>query len=517
VDYLDLPLSPAYLQSLEAQGLRPYGLSRWMNGVAVHASGEQLARLAATGGVRRVSPAPLAAPRLRRPAPADELTLFAPPADAARALGIGAPPGGYGMTAGELARLNVTALHDSGFTGAGVLICMLDEGFNYFDKHAATRNIDVGGRTRDFVRGGTSVQDTVVSPGIYQHGQWTLGTIGGNAPGTYVGPAYGARYALARTEDSGSEKPIEMVNWLMASEWADSLGADIISSSLGYFGFPDSTGTSLTYAQLDGHTTIITRAVEIAAAKGILVVSSAGNAGPYARSLDAPADACGDSMLTVGAVDSAGTIATFSSRGPTADGRTKPDVVAQGVSVRLPSAAGAPNAYTSLSGTSFSCPLTAGVAACLIEARPGWTLTRLVRAMKFSASRASTPGNDYGWGLVNGLGALQYDTASVPAGRTPIRFALEGGGPVRLGGAPATFRFGLASGATSAEYAIRIYDTAGRRVRTLWHGWLDPGPWSRRESWDGADDSGRAVRSGMYFVSFESGHDRTSIRLVAIR
>ncbi len=515
VDYLDLPLAPAYLQALAAQGLRPYAQSRWFNGVAVRVAGDALARLAALDCVRRVSPAPLAAPRARRPAPVDEVVMSAPRAGATRALGAASA---YGMTAGELARLHVTALHDSGFIGTGVLVCMFDEGFNHYTTHTATRNIDVGGRTRDFVSGGTAVQDTVFDPAIHVHGQWTLSAIGGYAPGVFVGPAYGASYALARTEDSGSEKPIEMVNWLMASEWADSLGADIISSSLGYFDFPDSAGTSLTYAQLDGHTSIITRAVEVAAAKGILVVNSAGNAGAAGpNTLDVPADACGDSMLAVGAVDSLGTRAGLSSNGPTADGRTKPDVMAEGVSVLLASASGLPDAYTRLSGTSFSCPLTAGVAACLIQARPAWSLTQLVHAMKAGASRASTPDNRYGWGAVNGLAALHYDTAGVPEGPTPLRFKLEGDGPVRLAGAPAKFRFGLAAGAEAAEYAVRVYDVSGRRIRTLWNGWLSPGGSANSAAWDGTDPAGRPVCSGVYFACFETGRQRSSIRLVEIR
>ena len=393
---------------------------------------------------------------------------------------------------------------------------MFDEGYNYFTKHDATRNIDVGNRTRDFVRGGTVVQDTVAVPSIYQHGQWTLSCVGGNAPGTFVGPAFGARFALARTEDSGSEKPIEMVNWLMASEWADSLGANIISSSLGYFTFPDSAGTSLTYAQLDGHTSIITRAVEIAAAKGILVVNSAGNGGPAPQTLDAPADACGDSMLAVGAVDSNGLRASFSSNGPTADGRIKPDVMAQGVAVQLASASGAPSAYVSLNGTSFSCPLTAGVAACLMQARPRWTIVNLVHALKRTASQAGSPDNSYGWGVIDGLRALQWDTASVTPGGASLRFALLSANPMRSDTGPAVVRFGLPDGSPASPAEVNVYDTLGRRVRSLWSGWLNPGEWLTRP-WDGTDESGHAVRSGLFFISFESGHHRSAIRLVAIR
>src|SRR5262249_42213629 len=142
-------------------------------------------------------------------------------------------------------------------------------------------------------------------------GTSTLGVLAGRAPGSYVGPGFDCNLALARTEDSGSEKPIEMVYWGMGAEWADSLGCDIINSSLGYNLFPDSAGTNITWPMLDGHTTIVTRAAEIAAAKGILVVTAAGNDGsnpsPIVRQkIGAPADADGDSVLAIAAVDSFG-------------------------------------------------------------------------------------------------------------------------------------------------------------------------------------------------------------------
>jgi serine protease AprX len=192
-------------------------------------------------------------------------------------------------------------------------------------------------------------------------------------------------------------------------------------------------------------------------------------------------------------------------------------VMAQGVYVWVANAEGELDKYTHLNGTSFSCPLTAGVAACLIQARPNWSLARLVRAMKFSASRANTPDNYYGWGLVNALGALNFDTAGVPAGRAPLRFALEGANPMRLGRAPVSFRFGLAAGTAAAEYAVRVYDVTGRLVRTLWTGWLNPDGVGHTVPWDGTGDSGALSRPGLYLVSFEAGSHHTSIRLVAIR
>jgi serine protease AprX len=514
VDYLDLPVAPEYLASLRARGFTPYGVSRWFNGCSVRTSGTALSDLADLAWVRRVSPAPLAAPRAARPEPGPEIVRPAPPPGSFGARGTAVS---YGLTANEMSRMMVTALHDSGYSGAGVLVCMCDEGYNYYNAHDATKNLDVGNRTRDFVRGGTDVQDRVFAPTLYQHGQWTLSTLGGNAPGAFVGPAYGASFALARTEDSGSEKPIEMVNWLMASEWADSLGADIISSSLGYFDFPDSAGTSLTYSQLDGHTSIITRAVEIAAAKGILVVNSAGNGGAAGLStLNAPADADGDSMLAVGAVDSLGVRASFSSNGPTADGRIKPDVMAQGVRVWVASASGALSAYTQLNGTSFSCPLTAGIAACLMQARPTWRVVDVVHALKRTASRASIPDNFYGWGVLNALSALNWDTAGVPPSHAGLRMGLLSSNPLRAGDGPAVVRYAIPDGGAPGIADVAVFDAGGRRVRTIAHHWLDTGQW-RTASWDGTDDDGRPARAGLYLLAFRAGDHRSTVRLALLR
>ena len=270
VDYLDLPVSPEYLHALEAQGFAVYGASRWFNRVAVHAAGDQLFALAAQPFVRRLSPVELARPREREEML--PLTGEGEGGGGASAPGRGALPAAvqalYGQTLGQLQRLNMPAVHDSGYIGTAISVCVLDDGFNWFRKHEALRTIPVGvGRTRDFIRGGTDVQDTVLLAFNFVHGTATLSALAGRKSGVYLAPAYGCIVALGRTEDSGSEKPIEMVYWGMGAEWADSLGCDILTSSLGYNLFPDSAGTDITYPMLNGHTTIVTRAAEIAAAK----------------------------------------------------------------------------------------------------------------------------------------------------------------------------------------------------------------------------------------------------------
>lgn len=519
VDWLDVPVEPRYVEELKARGFQPYGQSRWFNGCAVRVSGEALTRLASLPFVRAITPGELAAPRGARPQPED-LPAAGPPRDGA--LAASGALAAYGQTASQLARLNVPALHDSGYTGDGVTICMLDEGFNYYDKHEATRDIDVGGRVRDFVDGDWSVQDTLGGAPYHQHGEWTLSAIGGNKPGRYVGPAYGARFALARTEDSRSEKPIEMVNWAMGAEWADSLGADVISSSLGYTSFPDSAGGiyGIPYALRNGHSSLVTRAAEIAASKGILVVNSAGNDGAYVSELgklSCPGDANGDSVLCIAAVDSFGTRASYSSRGPSADGRIKPDLAAQGSSVLLARVVSDPTQYTRLSGTSFSCPLVAGLAACLIQARPNWPATRIIRALRETASKASNPDTLLGYGIPNGGAALLWvpDTAHVPGGSTRLAFSWTGPNPVPADGWPIAMHFALASGSAPGSARVRVYDLQGRAVATPWSGVLAPGV-AVDFAWDGDTGRGR-LGPGLYFLAFEAGDRRVTRRIVSLR
>jgi len=524
VDYLDLPLSPAYVSALEAAGYAVYGQSRWFNRVAVRAAGEPLLELAGLSFVRRVAPVEMAAPRLREPAadpPSGGRTGEARLGPAPGAFTSKATQAMYGQSYTQLARLNIPAVHDSGYIGFGVNVCVLDDGFNWYRKHEALRTIPVGAlRARDFIRGSYSVQDTVEQPAAFEHGTWTLSQLAGRASGRYLGSAYSCNAILGRTEDDNSETPIEMVYWAMGAEWADSLGADVISSSLGYNIF-DPPGPNITYPMLDGHTSTVTRAAEIAAAKGILVVVSAGNDGTHTLAgykIGAPADANGDSVLAIGALDSLGVRAPFSSKGPTFDGRIKPDLSAQGVANLLASVTGDPNTYERHNGTSFSAPLVAGLAACLIQARPSWPPVMIIEALKKTASRGSSPDTLVGWGLPDGLAALRYvpDTLHAPELHGPLSLRLSGPNPLRAGGTPLSVRVSLGAEAQAAGYRVRVFDAGGRLVRDLGSGTLGPGS-ARVIVWQGDDASGRALMPGLYFLALDGAGRHESSRLVVLR
>ena len=524
VDYLDLPIEPSYVAALQAAGYQVYGQSRWFNRVAVHASGAGLVRLGAMSFVRHLAPVDLATPREREPAPelvrspAPELVRSPAPGHFTSA----AANTIYGMALGQLSRLNIPAVHDSGYIGFGINVCMLDDGFNYYRKHEALKTIPIGAnRTHDFIRGILSVQDTVDDYPSFEHGSETLSQVAGRASGRYMGSAYGCNAMLGRTEYDPTEKPIEMVFWGMGAEWADSLGADIISSSLGYNLFPDSLGNDITYPMLNGHTSIVTRAAEIAAAKGILVIVSAGNDGTHSDvgyKIGAPADANGDSVMAIGALDSLGNRASFSSKGPTSDGRIKPDLSAQGVANLLAYAGGDPNLYVRASGTSFSAPLVAGLAACLMQARPTWPPVLIIQALKHSASRASSPDTLVGWGLPDGLAALRYvpDTLHAPEMHGPLALATSGPNPLRALGTPLRLRISLGTDAAPAGYRLRVFDAGGRVVRDLGAGSLAPGS-AFDVTWRGDDASGRPLAPGLYFIALDGAGRLGTARVIVLR
>jgi hypothetical protein len=280
-----------------------------------------------------------------------------------------------------------------------MLIAVLDAGFYHTDQIAAFDSLWLNNRilgTRDFNIPGNNV----FGDNMHTHGTSVLSTMGANLPGVMVGTAPDASYWLICTEVRGYEAPVEEYNWAGGAEFADSLGVDVINSSLGYTTF-DNPVYNHTYADMNGNTTPVTRAADLAASRGILVVNSAGNSGGGSwQYIGAPAD--GDSVFSIGAVDASGIYASFSSTGPTYDGRMKPDVTAQGQGTTVIAGSGV---VAHGSGTSFSSPVVAGALACLWQSAPSFSAEQIRAAVRWSASKSTMPDSLYGFGIPDVLKA----------------------------------------------------------------------------------------------------------------
>lgn len=297
-----------------------------------------------------------------------------------------------------LTMVNGYSLHNSGFDGKNILIAVLDGGFLNYDLISSLDNIrNRKGikSTYDFVKKTDQVNNAS------NHGTAVLSVLAGYLPGSIEGTAQGADYLLLKTEDVDSESPCEEDFWAAGAEFADSAGADIISSSLGYYNFDD-PDMNYKYSDLDGKRAFVTRAANVAAAKGILVINSAGNERAQEwKYIIFPAD--GINVIAAGAVDGNNLIATFSSAGPTSDGRIKPDNVTMGVSVPVQvheTTVGRSN------GTSFSCPVLSGMAACLMQSVPQARNKEIIEVLHTSSDRFNSPDSLYGYGIPDMITAL---------------------------------------------------------------------------------------------------------------
>jgi hypothetical protein len=397
-DAFDVPVSEDYVKQLEGYVIRIRHRSRWLNAVSVETEGANIARIAGLPFVKKID-------KVRT-------FIFKEPVEEEFKIGIEslrpAPAHiyDYGPSLGQVQQINVPALHDKGYSGKDVLMCFLDSGFNNLN-HESLISLNILD-TWDFINQDSDVSDQPGQIGNGDHGTNTLSTAAGFMPGKLIGPAFGADFILGKTENTEWERHIEEDDWVAGAEWADSLGADIISSSVGYREDFTNGEQDYTWEDMDGQTTIVTKGAVIAASRGILIVNSAGNEGnvsPPENTLIGPADA--STVLAVGAVNPSGQRTDFSSVGPTADGRIKPDVMAQGSSVYAAEVSGV-SIYGYMDGTSFSCPLVAGTAAILLEAHPDWTNLDIMEALKMTANNSSDPNNKIGWGVIDALAASEY-------------------------------------------------------------------------------------------------------------
>jgi subtilisin family serine protease len=305
----------------------------------------------------------------------------------------------YGSSLNQIEMIGIPAAHKAGFSGEGVLIAIFDTGFIL--DHEALSHIKVVAEW-DFINNDAIVAnesgDLITQ---HDHGTEVRAVMAGYKPGRLLGPAYNSEFILGKTEDIGSESHVEEDNWVAAAEWAESLGADIISTSVGYDNL-----VGYTYQDMDGNTAIITKAADMAVRKGVSVFASAGNEGLSAwKYIIAPAD--GDSVIAMGGVRPDKTLWPSSSHGPTYDGRIKPDLLAQGENVFTVNPRTIDD-YISVSGTSFSCPLGAGAGAILLSAMPSLSPTALRDTLTVYATNYTKPDTLFGYGLIDLEKILAY-------------------------------------------------------------------------------------------------------------
>ena len=391
LDSTDLPVSQLYLDRIGARGARIVSKSKWNNSVLVY--GDDLSLLESLGELPFVRKAELV---YTEP---DSLKTFVCPR---RTKEFDELKGTDEATKEQLAMIHLDRLHQAGFRGKGMLVAVLDGGYQYADHIPALKRINKVGE-RDFV--------FPPSPNIYRehsHGMKVLSVMAVHEKGLFLGAAPEADYWLLRCEQTESESRSEEDFWAAAAEFADSVGVDVINSSLGYSEYDDEE-QNYEYRHLDGHTMMISRMASMLAQKGIVLVCSAGNSGNEQwKKITIPADA--DDVLTVGAVTSDGENTAFSSVGPTADGRVKPDVMAMGGYCSVINAEGE---ITQQNGTSFAAPLVAGAVACLWQALPDKTACELIELIRRSGDRYQWPDNIYGYGIPD-FGKILDDERSKP-------------------------------------------------------------------------------------------------------
>jgi len=476
-DYRDIPVYSGYVEQVTSFGFKLHCKSRWMNTALFKT--QSLADISVLSNLPFVNDVKLVKEPSGKSDNADKLAFATYQSE-------------LPSYTRPLSMLNGLAVHNSGFDGKGILIAVLDGGFTNAD-HISSLNAlrdrhGIAG-TFDFVRNNEFVFD------YHNHGTAVLSVLAGTTPDSIEGTAPGADFWLIRTEDTESEFPVEEDFWVAAAEFADSLGADIISSSLGYFVFDDPS-MNYKYSDMDGNTAFITRAADIAASKGILPVNSAGNERDNAWiHIIAPSD--GDSVLAVGAVDGNNSISIFSSAGPSYDRRIKPDVVAQGVSVPV-------QVNTILveraGGTSFSCPVISGMCACIMQAVPEATNSDIIAALHSSADRFLTPDSLFGFGIPDIAKAIM---------QLQERFIMKPENESVVYPNPFTERVEITFRETPAKLKVEIFNGSGKLISIT--------NYQEYVSRSFAPESLRNLPAGIYFIRLITPGNVKTHKVIKIR
>ena len=413
----------------------------------------------------------------------------------------------YGHSYTQLEQIGIPALHEYGLTGKGVRIALLDAGFD--KHHEVFQEIIAENRLiaeRDFIFNDHTVINENREDSIYyqdSHGTSVWSLIGAYQPYTMLGGAYNAEFLLGKTERIKSETRIEEDNFIAGIEWADNLGADIISTSLGYRDFGD---FEYQFEDLDGHTARTTKAVNWASERGILCITSAGNERTRFRrgGLITPGDS--PNVITVGAVDSTGMIAYFSSHGPTADGRIKPDLCAMGVNNFVASSY-SPSSYSIGSGTSYSTPLITAGCALLLEQFPGWSPAIVLDELKNYASRSGNPDMRYGWGIPDFFSTVWVNKKIPEITRGSAKNTIVcAPNPVA---SSATFYYRNPDSVLTSNSSLNIYNLYGQKIYSREIDKLVP-------VWNLRDYSGERVAAGIYVVKVESRELQSKIGKISV-
>lgn len=388
IDMTDIPVNQTYINQVNATGAVVFQRSKWLNAVIVIVSSPaQLTAINSLTCVLNSSPVG----RFKKTKADEDINLNTTTQSFNKSSSSSSY--NYGPSLTQAKQIGADCMHELGFRGQNMVIAVIDAGYDQANVNPVFDSLRNEGRllgTRDYVQGNTSVYED------YLHGANCLSLMAGNSPGNLIGTGPKASYWLLRSEEAANEKLIEENNWVVAVEFADSVGADITTTSLGYTTF-DNSSQNHVYADLNGRTSVASIAATMAARKGIFVLNAAGNEGGGSWGyVGIPADA--DSICTVGSVNGSGVHSGFSSVGPTADGRIKPDLSSMGEGAYVCSPG---YNFSAGNGTSYATPILAGAVACLWQANPTKTNMQILQALKASASKSSNPDNNYGWGIPN--------------------------------------------------------------------------------------------------------------------
>ena len=495
VTWYDVPVHQEYINGIILVGAEVHRKSKWLNAVSVFASMDQIKTIAAMNFVKGIQP--VVKLRRRKNKIINKMTYSRHRNSSLM---------DYGLAQTQIEMMNCDLAHNIGYFGQGVRILVIDTGFDL--THEAFDSLHVIDQW-DFINDDNNTAnetDSEANDGQHNHGTSVLSIMGAYVPGTLIGPAFGSEFLLAKTEIVAEEIQQEEDNYVAALEWGEANGADVVNSSLGYLDW-------YSYCDMDGNTAITTIGVDIAASLGLVCVTSAGNwanedppedpCETLSYYISAPADA--DSVIAVGAVSADSIITNFSSRGPSYDGRIKPEVSALGVGVAVANPAGGYSVF--YSGTSASSPLVAGAAAVLLSANPQWNNMEVREALMMTASQVDMPNNDYGYGLVNIWSALFYNySGSTITTQHPASFSLHTAYPNPFNPAVTL----AVSVARLSMVNITILDIKGRLITTICNEVLDVG--NHQFIWDATTQT-----NGIYIVRSTAGQTALSQKITLIK